>query len=146
MTPSTNLEATATLGRVLVSRARRAACSQAGLDGWGASASALCAAHCALAPLLVSAPWIGLELVMHPACELGLLLMASALAVATLFRGVLRRQRRGWPLALAACGLALIWTAHLGLEGALEHVATVLGAAVLVGAHVANARVCGRCP
>lgn len=118
----------------------------AGLDRCGASVSALCAAHCALAPLLVTAPWIGLELVLHPACELGLLLTASALAAATLFRGVVRRQRRGWPLALVTCGLALLWTAHLGLEGALEHVATVLGAAVLVSAHLSNARVCGRCP
>jgi hypothetical protein len=114
-----------------------------GLDGWGVSASTACAVHCALTALLPGLPILGVELLLHPACEMGLLLLCSLLAAGAMLHGVLRGHGHWWPAALFVAGLLGIWIAHFALEDRLEVGVSVAAAVVLASAHAANF-VCGR--
>lgn len=71
-------------------------------------ASALCAAHCLAAPLLVSVAPVATT----PGVEWGLLLLAGAVS-ATVLRSGFRAHSRTAPAAIAAACLAL-WAAVLG--------------------------------
>lgn len=116
-----------------------------GLDGWGVSASTACAVHCALMALLPGLPILGVEFLMHPACEVGLLLVSSLLAAGAMLHGVLRGHGRWWPAALFIAGLLGIWIAHFALEDRLEVAVSVVAAAVLASAHAVNFTCCRRC-
>jgi hypothetical protein len=115
-----------------------------GVDGWGASASTACAVHCALTPLLPGLPLIGVELLLHPACEVGLLLACSVLAAAAMLGGARHRHGHWWPPALFVVGLLVVWSAHFAVEHPYEAVVSVAGAVVLASAHVGNFRCCRR--
>jgi hypothetical protein len=115
------------------------------LDTVGASASTLCAIHCALMPLLGGLPLVGLELFGHPACEQGLLFASSFLAGASLIRSYRRRHRQQRAVLLFLAGVAAMWAAHLVLEGPAEIAAGACGAAGLVAAHLINWSLCRRC-
>src|SRR3546814_19139288 len=87
-------------------------------DRVGATASFLCAIHCALLPFVLALlPLVGLELLADHRFERGFVMFACALALVALVRGF-RRHTHPLPLLLAAPGLALLL---LGVTWAENH-------------------------
>ncbi|TAL73076.1 MAG: MerC domain-containing protein [Rhodanobacter sp.] len=77
-------------------------------DRVGATASFLCAIHCALLPFVLTAlPLVGLGFLASHRFERYFVLFAVALALLALITGY-RRHRRALPLRLALPGLALL--------------------------------------
>ena len=112
------------------------------LDRWAIWLSAACVAHCiattaAVATLAVAGGVLGSPLI-H---QVGLI--AAMLLGAVAFGRGLVVHRRPLPLALGAVGLALMAGAVAmphGHDHLAESVLTILGVAVLAGAHALNRR------
>lgn len=112
-------------------------------DRIGATASFLCAIHCALLPfVLVLLPVVGLEFLADQRFERGFVLFACALALVALIRGF-RRHQRPLPLLLAIPGLLLLLLGVTYAEdySALLHsVLVTSGGLLLASAHFVNLR------
>jgi hypothetical protein len=105
--------------------------------GWASLAPALCAVHCASAPLLVL---VAPAVVENPKVEFGLLGMTVAVAAAALLLGV-RRHGSPRPLMPVLVGL-LAWWASLShvFHPVSEELTTALAAMVVAGGLLWNAR------
>lgn len=110
-------------------------------DRVGATASFLCAIHCALLPFVLAAlPLLGLEFLADHRFERGFVMCACALATVALIRGF-RRHQHPLPLLLAVPGLALLL---LGVTVAqdysiiLHSVMVTCGGLLLASAHFVN--------
>jgi hypothetical protein len=110
------------------------------LDRAGTSASLLCAAHCALLPLLVAF----LQALALPPVESALLFVSVTLAVMCHSLGF--RIHRSWiHLAAVIGGLALIAASRF--EFALGNESLSIGGACLIAlSHAFNSRLCAACP
>jgi hypothetical protein len=112
-------------------------------DRIGATASFLCAIHCALLPFVLALlPFVGLEFLADHRFERGFVLFACALALVALIRGF-RRHQRPLPLLLAAPGLALLLLGVTYAEGysiILHSVLVTCGGLLLASAHFVNLR------
>lgn len=109
------------------------------LDRTGIWLSGLCALHCVLGIVLVSMLGLGGGALLAPAIhEIGLAL-AILVGIATLGLGVLRHGQLG-PLALGACGIALMAAALAVGHGVPEAVLTIAGVALVATAHIRNLR------
>ena len=112
-------------------------------DRVGATASFLCAIHCALLPfVLAMLPFVGLGFLADHAFERGFVLFACALALFALIRGY-RRHQGPLPLLLAAPGLALLLLGVTYAEGysiILHSVLVTCGGLLVASAHFANLR------
>lgn len=109
------------------------------LDRVGILLSGLCALHCLLGLLLVSALGLGGEILLAPAIhEIGLAL-AIVVGILTLGIGMLRHGDYG-PLALGVCGIALMTAALAVGHGPNEALLTVAGVGLLAFAHIRNLR------
>ena len=112
-------------------------------DRIGATASFLCAIHCAALPFVLAIlPLLGLSFLADHAFERGFVLCASALALFALLNGY-RRHHRPLPLYLALPGLTLL---ILGVTFAenysiiLHSVLVTCGGLLLASAHFVNLR------
>ena len=110
-------------------------------DRFGATASFLCAVHCALLPLIIAAlPAIGLGFLANHRFERGFIMFASALALTTLFIGF-RRHHRFRAFWFLAPGILLLFA---GIAVDFEQSATVHAVLVAIGgtlvtvAHLTN--------
>ncbi len=112
------------------------------VDRFGAAASALCALHCALLPLVLAfLPALGLGFLADHRLERGFVVFASLLALASLLTGY-RRHQRFRAFALLVPGIALL-IAGVTLEqlGSLAHALLVASGGGLVAlAHFVNLR------
>jgi hypothetical protein len=124
------------------------------LDTMGASASALCAIHCALMPFVVTAlPLIGLGFLAERWAEWAFLGVAATLATLSLCLGQREHRSRG-PLAVASVGVVLLLCAqgghhhvddgHIHIEWSVMAL-KVLGGLTLAAAHLVNRRLCRAC-
>lgn len=112
-------------------------------DRVGATASFLCAIHCALLPFVLALlPLLGLSFLADHAFERGFVFFACLLALTSLINGY-RRHHRPFSLWLALPGLSLL---ILGVTFA-EHYSIVLhsvlvtcGGLLLASAHFVNLR------
>ncbi|OOG63262.1 hypothetical protein B0E46_09580 [Rhodanobacter sp. B04] len=112
-------------------------------DRIGATASFLCAIHCALLPFVLALlPFIGLEFLADHRFERGFVFFACTLALFAMIRGY-RRHQVTLPLLLAAPGLGLLL---LGVTYA-EHYSVILhsvlvtcGGLLVASAHFVNLR------
>lgn len=112
-------------------------------DRIGATASFLCAIHCALLPFVLALlPFIGLEFLASQRFERCFVLFACTLALLAMVRGY-RRHQIALPLLLATPGLALLL---LGVTYA-EHYSIILhsvlvtcGGLLVASAHFVNLR------
>jgi hypothetical protein len=112
-------------------------------DRLGATASFLCAIHCALLPFVLALlPFVGLSFLADHRFERGFVMFACALALLALVRGY-RRHQGPLPLMLATPGLALLL---LGVTFA-EHYSIILhsvlvtcGGLLVASAHFVNLR------
>ena len=112
-------------------------------DRIGATASFLCAIHCALLPFVLALlPFLGLEFLADQGFERGFVLFACALALIALIRGF-RRHQQPLPLLLAAPGLALLLLGVTYAENysvVLHSVLVTCGGLLLASAHFVNLR------
>ena len=106
-------------------------------DRVGVLLSGLCALHCVLGLVLVTVLGLGGELLLAPAIHRFGLAVALVVGLASLGLGVRRHGRRG-PLALGACGLALMGGALLVGHGVAEALLTIAGVALVAFAHIRN--------
>lgn len=110
-------------------------------DRVGATASFLCAIHCALLPFVLTVlPLLGLGFLAGHRFERGFVMFAATLALFALVGGY-RRHRRPLPLLLATPGLALLL---LGVTWAINYpilvhsVMVTCGGLLLASAHFVN--------
>ncbi len=112
-------------------------------DRIGATASFLCAIHCALLPFVLALlPFLGLEFLADQRFERGFVLFACALALIALIRGF-RRHQQPLPLLLAVPGLALLLLGVTYAESysvVLHSVLVTCGGLLLASAHFVNLR------
>lgn len=112
-------------------------------DRVGATASFLCAIHCAVLPFVLALlPFVGLEFLADHRFERGFVSFACLLATFAMVRGY-RRHQHPLPLLLAIPGLALLL---LGVTYA-EHYSIIVhsvlvtcGGLLLAAAHFVNLR------
>jgi hypothetical protein len=121
------------------------------LDFFGFWASALCALHCALMPVVLGISALGgLAFLASPWAE-GLMLGSSGLLAATSLLPSWRKHRQWLPLALAAAGFAFLLGGHeLGhhwIGGRwIEAGASVVGGLLVASSHWQNQRLSKSCP
>lgn len=109
------------------------------LDRAGVVLSGLCAIHCVLSVALVSLLGLGGQWLLAPEIhEIGLAL-AILVGIATLGLGVRRHGRPG-PLAIGACGIALMAGALAVGHGLPEALLTISGVGLVAVAHIRNLR------
>lgn len=116
-------------------------------DRIGATASFLCAVHCALLPFVLALlPVIGLGFLADHRFERGFVLFAASLAAVVLFTGF-RRHRRQLPLLLVLPGVALLVAGvcvDLDTDVVLHSVLVTCGGVMVAAAHLTNLRVSRR--
>jgi len=118
-------------------------------DRLGATASFLCAIHCAVLPFVIALlPLMGLEFLADHRFERGFVLFAATLATTTLVTGH-RKHARRLPLMLAVPGLLLlvlgVTVVDLDAQTALHSVMVTCGGMLVASAHVINLRLTHRC-
>jgi hypothetical protein len=118
------------------------------LDRAGATASLVCAVHCALMPLVITLlPLVGLSFLADERIEWALVGCSAILGVSSLCLG-LREHGKRRALAVLSVGLALLVLGrmmeqlHLGAWGV---VIVVLGGVTVAGSHLLNRRLCQTC-
>lgn len=109
------------------------------LDRAGILLSGLCAIHCLVGLLLVTALGLGGELLLSPEIHRVGLGLAIAVGLVTIGLGALRHGRV-LPLVVAGAGLSLMGSALAVGHGPMEAVLTILGVALVASAHVMNLR------
>ncbi len=118
-------------------------------DRLGATASFLCAIHCALLPFVIAAlPLLGLEFLADHTFERVFVLFAAALATTTLVTGY-RRHAYRLPLYLAVPGLALlvlgVTAVDLDTQVVLHSIMVTCGGLLVASGHAVNLRLTHRC-
>lgn len=112
-------------------------------DRIGATASFLCAIHCAALPFVFALlPFLGLEFLADPRFERGFVTFACVLALVALYNGY-RRHHRPQSLLLALPGLLLLLVGVTFAESrsiALHSVLVTCGGLLVAGAHFLNLR------
>lgn len=113
-------------------------------DRVAATASLLCAVHCAALPFaLALLPAIGLGLLGGHGFDVGFVAFAALLATSTLTRGYQQHRRRR-ALLLAASGFLLLLAGLLCSSERVWHpLLMVLGGALVASAHLLNLRLLG---
>ena len=114
------------------------------VDSLGSVGAVICAVHCALLPIaLALLPIVGLGILASPGFEIGFVLFATALAIASLWNGYLRH--RGYhAMAVLLPGLLALWAGvfvPVIHHTVIVHALMMSAGGVLVGAaHLVNLR------
>jgi hypothetical protein len=112
-------------------------------DRVGATASFLCAIHCAALPFVLALlPLIGLQFLADHRFERGFVFFACALALVALIIGY-RRHQRALPLMLAVPGLLLLIFGVTWAEGIsiiVHSVLVTIGGLLVASSHFVNLR------
>ncbi len=118
------------------------------LDRAGATASFLCAIHCALMPLVVALlPLLGLSFLASEPVEWALLAASATLGSWSLCLGF-RQHRSRRVFMVLAVALALLLAGRMFHEhhfGAWGPILMVLGGLTMMSAHLLNHRLCHAC-
>jgi len=133
----------------LPSRARsRPAIQTEKLDRAGATASFLCAIHCALMPFIITMlPLLGLSFLASEPVEWTLLLSSATLGTLSLCAGF-REHRSRRVFAMLGMALALLVAGRIFHErhvGWLGPIFMVMGGFSMMGAHLLNQMLCRSC-
>ena len=119
------------------------------LDRTGATASFLCAIHCAIMPLLVTAlPLLGLSFLASEPVEWVLLTCSVMLGSIALFIGY-RQHRIGWMFGVLGVALVLLIGGRVAEERGIEgwgQALMVAGGLSMMSAHLLNRKLCHACP
>lgn len=109
------------------------------LDGAGIMLSGLCAVHCVLGMVLVSALGIGGGALLSPAIHQIGIVLAILIGIVTLGIGALRHGAIG-PLLIGSVGIVLMASAIVAGHGLPEAILTIAGVALVALAHTRNLR------
>jgi hypothetical protein len=115
------------------------------LDRLGITATSICALHCILLPVLLPVlSLFGLEFLADHEAEHMFLFATLILGSIALFSGFKRYHRKLYPFFLLFLGGFVYWHKH-SVEESLEPLMIIVGAALLVGAHLVNLKLCNNC-
>ena len=118
------------------------------LDRTGATASFLCAIHCAIMPLLVTAlPLLGLSFLASEPVEWALFACSAILGTLALFVGY-RQHRIGWMFGVLGVALIFLIGGRVAEESGIEvwgQVLMVLGGLTMMSTHLINRKLCRAC-
>ena len=114
-------------------------------DRLGATASFLCALHCAVLPFVLAVlPAVSLTFLADHLFERVFISVASCLALGVLLLGY-RQHRNRLPLSVLLCGLIPLWIGGFLLDGhnviGLHALLVAFGGSCLAVAHIINIRV-----
>lgn len=109
------------------------------LDRVGVLLSGLCALHCVLGVVLVSALGLGGHAMLAPSVHQIGLVLAIVIGIATIGIGAVRHGAMG-PLLLGTAGIALMGSAIAVGHGLPEAILTIAGVALVAVAHMRNLR------
>lgn len=109
------------------------------LDNLGLALSGLCALHCILSIVLVSALGLGGQVLLSPDVHRFGLAAAIVIAAAAIGWGMFR-HRRLEPLIVSGLGLGLMCAALFAEHGTSEALLTIAGVALVALGHVKNLR------
>ena len=109
------------------------------LDGFGVMLSSLCAVHCLVGLVLVTALGLGGGAFLSPGVHRVGLALAVAIGIVTLGLSALRHGRTG-PALIGACGLALMAGGLVVSHGPAEALLTIPGVGLVAFAHIRNLR------
>lgn len=111
------------------------------LDRAGMTASAMCAVHCALLPMVITLlPLWGLEFLAEEWVELFMIGLALIIGVISLSVSFKKHHRRKMPLLLLAVGFGFILLGHLSYSELLEPILIPLGGLTIAVSHYINWR------
>ena len=115
------------------------------LDKIGIAATSLCAIHCLLLPFLLPIlPMVGAGFLAQDEFEHGFLLGTMFLGFIALYSGYKRYHNQLYPFIMLFSGGFIYWNKD-GLGDAAEPLVVVVGASLVVLAHVVNMKLCRRC-
>ncbi|WP_394176553.1 MerC domain-containing protein [Thalassotalea litorea] len=115
------------------------------LDRLGITATSLCALHCILLPVLLpSLSLFGLGFIADHEAEHWFLFATLLLGSFALFSGFKRYHKKIYPFYLLFLGGFIYWHKH-SVDEALQPVMVIIGAALLVAAHLVNLKLCNSC-
>ncbi len=115
------------------------------LDKIGIAATSLCAIHCLLLPFLLPVlPMVGASFIAQESFEDSVLALTMGLGFVALYSGYKRYHNRFYPFLMLAGG-GLIYSQKDGFGVDVEPYLVMLGASLVVLAHVSNMKLCRRC-
>ncbi|TLU67094.1 MerC domain-containing protein [Thalassotalea litorea] len=115
------------------------------LDRLGITATSLCALHCILLPVLLpSLSLLGLGFIGDHEAEHWFLFATLLLGSIALFSGFKRYHKKIYPFYLLFLGGFIYWHKH-SVDEALQPMMVIIGAALLVAAHLVNLKLCNSC-
>jgi len=115
------------------------------LDRIGITVTSLCALHCILLPVLLPAlPLLGLSFLADHAWEHFFLIVTAILGTFALFSGFRKYHKRIYPFYLLFLGVGIYWIKH-DFSEELQPYFIILGASLIVAAHVINLKLCNNC-
>ena len=109
------------------------------LDRFGMVLSGLCAIHCLLGLIVVTALGLGAGVLLHPAVHKVGLALAVVVGIVTIGLGALRHGKPG-PLVAGVLGLCLMTAGVAVGHGWREAALTIAGVALVALAHIRNLR------
>jgi hypothetical protein len=115
------------------------------LDKLGIWVSSLCAVHCLSLPILIPlVPLVGASFFANNWFERTILSISMIVGFWALLSGFYRYHRQLYPLYSLALGGLIYW--NKGMFGdAYEPYTITVGAMLIVGAHIANLKLCKSC-
>ena len=115
------------------------------LDRIGITATSLCALHCILLPILLPAlPLMGLSFLADHEWEKVFMILTGVLGTYALFSGFKRYHRKLYPLYILFIGMGIYSLRH-EFSAQAEPYIIVLGATLIVIAHLINLKLCNSC-
>ena len=115
------------------------------LDRLGITATSLCALHCILLPVLMPVlALFGLEAFASHEGEHVVLFITLILGSIALFSGFKRYHRKIYPFYLLFLGGFVYWHKH-SVDESVQPFMIIIGASLLVAAHVINIKLCNSC-
>ncbi len=115
------------------------------LDRLGMWITSVCALHCLLLPILIPlAPLIASSFVAAEWFERTILSFSILVGFVALFIGFHKYHKQLYPLYSLTLGAIIYWNKHAFGE-AYEPITIAVGALFIIGAHLANLKLCKNC-
>lgn len=115
------------------------------LDKIGIAVTSLCAIHCLLLPFLLPVlPLVGASFIADESFEHSILIATMVMGFFALYSGYKRYHQKVYPFTLLFTGGLIYWQKDL-LGTEFEPFVVMLGATLVVAAHVINMKLCRRC-
>ncbi len=115
------------------------------LDRIGITATSLCALHCILLPVILPAlPLLGISFLADHAWEHVFLIVTAILGSIAMLSGFKRYHKKLYPFYLLMLGVVIYWQKH-DFSEAVEPLFIVIGASLIVAAHIINIKLCNSC-